>query len=121
MVVWRVIDRKLRPATTFSSLFDHAAANLAFWGSLILAFKDETRLLGCAIANRARSGVDALRRRTHEATFVIYAWVYGTIAVDIAVCDAIHEEIFITLYMLVSTVAAIVGLFLSHARLRRAA
>src|SRR3954453_10692692 len=30
---WRLIDRKLRPSTTFSSLFDHASANLAFWGS----------------------------------------------------------------------------------------
>src|SRR4051794_10852034 len=50
VVIWRVIDRKLRPATTFSSLFDHAAANFAFWGALTLAAHKETRLLGCAMA-----------------------------------------------------------------------
>jgi hypothetical protein len=121
VVAWRVIDRKLRPATTFSSLFDHAAANLAFWGSLILAFKDDTRLLGCAITIVLAAAAMLYAKRTREGTFVIYAWVYGTIAIDIAVCNAIHDEIFITFYLLVSTIAAIVGLFLSHARLRRAA
>jgi hypothetical protein len=118
---WRVIDRKLRPATTFSSFFDHAAANLAFWGSLILAATKETRLLGCAIAIVLAVAAMIHGRRTREGTFVIYAWVYGTIAIDIAVCDIINDQIFITFYMLVSTIAAIVGLFLTHARLRRAA
>jgi hypothetical protein len=121
VAAWRLIDRKLRPATTFSSLFDHAAANLAFWGSLALAAHKETRLLGCAIAIVLAAAAMFYARRTREGTFAIYAWVYGTIAVDIAVCDAIHDEIFITFYLLVSTIAAIIGLFLSHARLRRTA
>jgi len=121
VAAWRVIDRKLRPATTFSSLFDHAAANLAFWGSLALAAHKETRLLGCAIGVALAVAAMLYARRTREATFVIYAWVYGTIAVDIAVCDAINDGILIAFYLLISTVAAIVGLFLSHARLRRTA
>ena len=45
----------------------------------------------------------------------------GTIAVDILVCEAIKEDVLIVLYLLVSTVAAITGLFISHARMRRAA
>jgi len=121
VVAWRAIDRKLRPATTFSSLFDHAAANLAFWASLILAAHDATRLTGCLIAIALAAASMVYGQRTREGTFVIYAWVYGTIAVDIAVCNAIHDEIFITFYLLVSTIAAIVGLFLTHARLRRTA
>jgi len=121
VLAWRVIDRKLRPLTAFSSLFDHAAANLAFWGSLALAAHKETRLLGCAIGVALAVAAMLWARRTREATFVIYAWVYGTIAVDIAVSDAIHEPIFITFYLLVSTIGAIIGLFLTHARLRRTA
>jgi len=121
VAAWRVIDRKLRPATTFSSLFDHAAANLAFWGSLALAAHKETRLFGCAIGILLAAASMFYARRTREATFVIYAWVYGTIAVDIAVCTAINEPIFIAFYLLISTIAAIAGLFVSHARLRRAA
>ena len=66
VVAWRVIDRKLRPATTFSSLFDHAAANLAFWGSLILAAHKETRLTGCAIAIVLAAASMLYGRRTRE-------------------------------------------------------
>jgi hypothetical protein len=121
VVIWRVVDRKLRPATTFSSLFDHAAANLAFWGSLTLAAHDETRLIGCAMAIALATASMLYGRRTREGTFVIYAWVYGTIAIDIAVCDVFHDEIFIAFYLLISTIAAMVGLFISYARLRRTA
>ena len=121
VVIWRVVDRKLRPATAFSSLFDHAAANFAFWGALTLAAHKETRLTGCAIAIILAAASMFYGRRARNATFVIYAWVYGTIAIDIAVCSAIDSEIFIAFYLLVSTIAAIVGLFLSHARLRRMA
>jgi hypothetical protein len=118
---WRAIDQKLRPDTTFSSLFDHAAANFAFWGSLTLAAHEETRLTGCLLAVALAAASMLYGRRTRNGTFVIYAWVYGTIAIDIAVTNVVHDSIFITFYMLISTIAAIVGLFLSHARLRTAA
>jgi hypothetical protein len=121
VVAWRFVDRRLRPATTFTSFFDHAAANLAFWASLVLAVTEETRFLGCAIAIVLVAAATVYAHRMREATFIIYAWVYGTIAVDIAVTDVIHDSILSTFYMLVSTIAAIAGLFLSHARLRRAA
>lgn len=116
---WRVADKFARRATTFSSLFDHAAANLAFWGALTLAVHKETRPLGCAIAVVLAIASMLYGRRTGEGTFIIYAWVYGTIAIDIAVCNAIDEEVLITLYLLVSTVAAIAGLFISYVRMRR--
>lgn len=121
VIVWRIIDRAVRRATTFSSLFDNAAANLAFWGALTLAVHEETRLTGCAIAVVLAVVSMVYGWRTREALFVIYAWVYGTIAIDIAVCDALNEPIVIAFYLLVSTVAAIVGLFVSNARLRRIA
>ncbi|MEA2164530.1 MAG: hypothetical protein QOK37_2657 [Thermoanaerobaculia bacterium] len=118
---WRLIDRRLRPQTIFSSLFDNAAANLAFWGALTLAVHDPTRWLGCAIAIVLAVASAMHARRSGEAVFMIYAWVYGTIAVDIAVCTAISEETLILLYLLISTIGAIAGLFVSHLRLRKAA
>ena len=121
VIAWRVIDRAVHRATTFSSLFDHAAANLAFWGALTLAVHRDTRLIGCAIAVLLAVASMVYGWRTRETVFVIYAWVYGTIAVDIAVCDALSEPILIGLYLLASTVAAIVGLFVSNARMRRTA
>ena len=119
VIVWRVIDRAVRRATTFSSLFDNAAANLAFWGALTLAVHRDTRLTGCAIAVVLAVASMVYGWRTREAVFVIYAWVYGTIAVDIAVCDALNEPIVIEFYLLISTAAAIAGLFVSNAQLRR--
>jgi hypothetical protein len=121
VIAWRVIDRFVRPATTFSSLFDHAAANLAFWGGLTLAAHKETRSIGCAITIALAVASMIYGRRFREGTFVIYAWVYGIIAVDIVVCDGMRDEVLIALYLLVSTIAAMVGLFISHARMRRLA
>ena len=121
VIGWRVVDRKLRPATTFTTFFDHAAANLAFWGSLALAAHQETRFLGCAIGVVLAAAAMLYARRTREATFAIYAWVYGIIAVDTAVSEVIGDGILMAFYLLISTVAAIAGLFVSHARIRRAA
>ena len=120
VIVWRVTDRRVRPGSTFTTLFDNAAVNLAFWGALMLTAHDETRWLGCAIAIVLAVATVIYARRTNTASFVIYAWVYGTIAVDIAICSAIHEEVFVMFYLLISTIAAIAGLFISHARLRKA-
>jgi hypothetical protein len=120
VVVWRVVDRSVRPSTNFTSLFDNAAANLAFWGALTLTAKEETRWMGCIAAIVLAIAAMLYGRRSGQSAFIIYAWVYGVIALDIAICNAIHDEIFIVFYLLVSTVAAIVGLFVSHAKLRKA-
>jgi hypothetical protein len=82
---------------------------------------DQTRLIGCAITVVLAVAAMLYAQRTHDGTFVIYAWVYGMIAVDIAICTALREEVLIVFYLLISTVAAIIGLFLSHARMRRTA
>ncbi len=120
VVAWRVADRLSRPATTFSTLFDHFAANLAFWGALTLAVHRETRFAGCAIGVVLAIASMLYGQRTRQGTFVIYAWVYGMIALDIAICNLLADFALITLYLLVSTIAAIVGLFITHARMRSA-
>ena len=104
-----------------NSLFDHFATNLAFWGALTLTAHEETRPIGCVIAIALAIASSIYGYRIREGTFVIYAWVYGTVAVDIVVCGATRDEVLITLYLLVSTVIAIAGLFFSHARMRSVA
>lgn len=121
VTVWRFVDRAVRPATTFSSFFDHSAANLAFWASLTLAAHKETRLAGCAFAIALAVASMIYGQRTRQAAFVIYAWVYGMIAVDIVFCTAVTDEAIIFLYLIFSTIVAIVGLFVTHARMRSTA
>ena len=121
LVAWREIDRRVRPIRNFEPLFEHFAANLAFWGALIFTVDRDTRWYGLVIALvlAAFSLVHGFRRR--RELFVIYAYIYGLIAVDIVViADFLHEEIVVASYLLLSTVAVIVALFVTHMRLRRA-
>jgi hypothetical protein len=111
-----------RTSSPFSPVFDHFATNLAFWGALILTFESSTRTSGCilAVAFAIASAWHGLRAR--EEMFVVYAWVYGVIAVDVFVIDHIwHEEMLLALYLIVSTIAAVAGLRAIHVRLRKAA
>ena len=88
---------------------------------MTLAAHNETRLIGCVTTLMLAAASTIYARRTGEAAFVVYAWVYGTIAVDILVLNKIHEDVLDVFYLLVSTIGAIAGLFVSHARLRRTA
>jgi len=46
----REIDRRARSIRDFEPLFEHFAANLAFWGALIFTTDRDTRWFGLAIA-----------------------------------------------------------------------
>jgi hypothetical protein len=115
VAAWRLVQKR----RAFQPVLDHAAANLAFWGAISLLFDDQTRLLGCVmgVAFAALSAWHGWRRG--EELFVIYAWVYGTIAIDVQICDWLNDEALIYLYLIVSTIAAIVGLFVTHTRMRK--
>ena len=101
---------------TFAPVFDHYAANLAFWSSLILSADKDLRLLGCAIA----LGLAALSAiygvKTHSEMFVIYACVYGVIALDIAVVDRVPD--LAALFIMMSSIVSVVSLFLIHAHMQ---
>jgi hypothetical protein len=115
LMVWRAVQRKRE----FAPVFDHAAANLAFWGSIGLLASDDTRLLGCAIALVLAAFCAWHGFRRGEEAFVIYAYVYGAIAIDVQIGTWLHEEALILIYLILSTIAVIVGLFVTHARMRK--
>ena len=128
LVVWRVVDHSRRPqlqpgegkvSSSFSPVFDHAALNLAFWGSLALMVETSTRTLGCAIAVLLAAFSAWLGVRQREERFVIYAWIYGTIAIDVQICLWLNSSFLIMLFLVVSTAFAIAGLILTHEKLRR--
>ena len=105
LVAWREIDRRVRPIRNFEPLFEHFAANLAFWGALIFTVDRDTRWYGLVIALvlAAFSLVHGFRRR--RELFVIYAYVYGLIAVDIVVvaCRTASSMVFSSGAALTST------------------
>ncbi|HEX7190007.1 MAG TPA: DUF2157 domain-containing protein [Thermoanaerobaculia bacterium] len=114
---WRLIDARYRKLRTFSPLFDHYAANLAFWGSLILCADKDLRLLGCALALGLAAASAIYGVKTRNEMFLIYACIYGVIALDVAVVDLVPD--LAALFIMMSSIVAVVSLFLIHAQMRK--
>jgi hypothetical protein len=112
VLAWRFVNR----VEQFAATFEHAAANLGFWGALMLTFQSDTRLAGCAVTLVFAVVAAVWGRRTRTDLFVIYAWVYGTIAIDVVVCHALHEVLLAAVWLLASTIAAIAGIFMTRRR-----
>ena len=115
LVVWRLLNRK----PDFAAIFDHFAANIAFWGSMALALNDDTRWLGVLIAliGAAAAVVYGFRRRREP--FVVYGNVYGFAALDIAISSLIKEPVFVTFFVLFSMAILITIMLVTHLRFRR--
>ena len=118
---WRFIDARYNTQSTFTRVFDHFATNVAFFGALAMMTESSTRDLGCLIAIALAVACAIFGVRKREEAFVIYAWIYGTIAIDILVINHVSSsnDAFAFLWILVSTIGAIIGLFVTHSRLRR--
>ncbi len=116
---WRLVDGRLRASRTFDRVFEHFAANLALWGAIILTFDDGTRPLGVLLSLAIAGAVIFHGFRQRVEAFVMYGYVYGVIGLDIGVVSLIDEETLGLLYLVVSTIAAIIFLFVLRARFRR--
>ncbi len=115
VAVFRLANRH----KAFDATYEHFAATLAFFGALALSFDSSTRWMGVAAALALAALVVWRGLRGGGEVMVIYAIVYATIAVDVGVVSLTHEAGLAFLYLLVSTPAAIVVLFVVYFRLRR--
>jgi hypothetical protein len=112
LLVWRFANR--RP--DFASLFEHSAANIAFWGALTLTADTPTRAIGLLVTLILAGASLTYGLKKRLELFVMYAGVYALIAIDIVIVDWIHEPILASAYLLISSIAAIAALFVIHAR-----
>ena len=115
LLTWRVANRK----ADFNGLFEHAATNIAFWGALSLTFDPSTKYTGLLVTAIFAAGSLTYGLRSRRELFVMYAGVYGLIAIDAVVVDWIHEPILASFYLLISTIAAIAALFATHVRFQK--
>lgn len=116
---WRFVDIRLRTKTDFAPVFTHFATNLAFGGALALIRID--LVSGCLVALVFAAVSAFYGVRTRDEMFVVYAWVYGTIAVDALVFHYTNDWITGSFFLTLSMIGAIVGLIATHARMRREA
>jgi hypothetical protein len=102
----------------FDATYEHFAANFAFVGALAWAFDRDMRWVGVAVALGLAALVVWRGLRGGGEAMVIYAIVYATIAFDTAVIDLFHDAALTFFYLLLSTPAAIVVLFVVYRRLQ---
>jgi Predicted membrane protein (DUF2157) len=104
----------------FAPVFDHFATNLAFWGALILTADERLYFPGFLVAMLFAALSMQYGRKTREELFVIYAWVYGLIAVNILFFRLVREPVLSSLFAIIAITGAIIGLFVIHMRMREA-
>jgi hypothetical protein len=113
--IWRLANRR----ATFHPAFEHAAANAAFWGTIALAYPDDTHLFGVALAvGAAIASVVYGYRRGREA-FVIYGYVYALAAMGSFVIDLWKHELALVAYLLVLFAGIISAMIATLWRMRR--
>jgi hypothetical protein len=119
VTAWRLVDRRARGAGNFEPVFDHFIANFALFGALALAFDAPTRMPGTMLTLVVAAAVVAYGMRRRSEAFVLYAYGYAVLAVDVLVVSRLRSPTAGLLFLVVSAIAAIVGLFVLHGVYRR--
>ena len=90
IAAWRQADRRARPDTRFSEVFDHFAANLAFWGSI--AWCLQWPWLAAGVPLLAVLAFASVRRAfdTGREAFLVYGVVYAAIGTCAVIVPRIH-------------------------------
>jgi hypothetical protein len=90
IAAWRYGDRRARPDTRFSDVFDHFAANLAFWGAIAWCLQwpwlaAGLLLLAAFCYGSLRHGLNSGRE-----AFLVYGTVYAAIGLCAAALPRLH-------------------------------
>lgn len=116
VLAWRFIDRRYRPRSEFSRVFEHFAANLALIGGLFLL--DDAPFTAALLTTAVAAAVILWGFRVKVESFVLYGFAYAVIA-DVAF--AMERFRVPELVMLIAMLIAIPSLVLLHRRFRRTA
>ena len=118
IAAWRYADRRARPDTRFSDVFDHFAANLAFWGAIAWCLEwpwlaAGLPLLAVLAWASVRRGLD-----TGRESFLVYGIVYAAIGLCAAAVPRLHGITASLGFVLIVVCAAAAALWQLRRRLR---
>jgi hypothetical protein len=118
ITAWRYADRRARPGTPFSDVFDHFAANLAFWGTI--AWCVDWPWLAAGLPLLAALAFASVRRGldTGREAFLVYGIVYAAIGICAAVAPRLQGMTAKFGFVLVVVCAAAATLWQLRRRLR---
>jgi len=118
MLMARSANARLAGRQEFTPVFEHFAANFAFGAGFALMTEGATRVAGCLLVLAVAAAVIYWGFRTRREAFVLYAFVFGVIALDVFLLDRLGDGGLMFLILVVSTIAAIGALFAIHSRFR---
>jgi len=118
VMAWRELDRRLNRHTSFTTTFDHFAANLAFAGGLALLFENDTRTIGTFLTIALAAVVIAWALRMRRESFALYAVLYAVVAIDVFLIDAAKDDKTGLVIVIASIIGSIAALLALHARFR---
>ncbi|MGB7740992.1 MAG: hypothetical protein WBM03_17925, partial [Steroidobacteraceae bacterium] len=118
IAAWRYADRSARPDTPFRNVFDHYAANLAFWGAIAWCLEwpwlaAGLPLLAALAYASVRHGLD-----TGREAFLVYGIVYAAIGICAAIAPRLHGMTVSLGFVLIVVCATAATLWQLRRRLR---
>lgn len=118
IAAWRYADRRAQPGSAFTAVFDHFAANLAFWGTI--AWCVEWPWLAAGLPLLAALAYASVRHglSTGREAFLVYGVVYAAIGTCAAALPRLHGTTTSLGFMLIVVCAAAAALWLLRRRLR---
>ena len=114
----RTLHDRFARARDFPSVYEHFAANLAFWGALALLSAPGSRWIGAALcaALAAYVGVRGLRRG--QESFVLYAVGYGALGATVLLGVLLRSPLLVAFSGLATLLAAAALLSSLRARMK---
>ena len=121
IAAWRHADHRARPGTSFSGVFDHFAANLAFWGAI--AWCAEWPWLAAGLPLLAALAWASIRHGldTGRESFLVYGIVYAAIGLCAAVAPRFDDTTASLGFVLIVVCTAAAALWQLRRRLRESA
>jgi len=115
LVIWREIHRRLQGPAPLGDVLEHFAANVGFWGTLILCFDPPTRAAGIALLTVL--SIACIRKGLNESqeTFMVYGVAYTALGLCV-VEEQIGRGLIAQLSQLVTVTAAVIVLWMLHQR-----
>jgi hypothetical protein len=118
VIGWRAAHRRLRAAPQFDEVFDHFAANLAFWGALVLCF-DERLGIAALLLLLALAAVSIRHGlRAGRESFVVYGVLYAAAGASHVTSRLIGEPLVGGISVLAIASGAVALLWRLHLRLQ---
>ena len=118
IAAWRYADRASRPTTTFSDVFDHFGANLAFWGACAWCRPMPWLLAGVPLLAVLATMSVRHGLRTGRAVFVVYGVLYAAVGACMAFVPRIDGVTVASSFALVVVMVAAATLWRLYQRVR---